>query len=610
MIGAAIQKRLPLTPDKCQCCGAVNSQFPTAVSPFCARCAARKQCPAQSPLSGYEPVYMPRLYNKKAYVQHNHNCFAYAFDIMDLPTPEECNGNDKDECKVPFHQPGYFSGQKRFDESGEKRCYDLFMRLKGDMPAIEIARNGRPIKFTDKCPKGYSKIALVIDPKQDYHFYRQDSNGFWSHKPGGTAVTNKDSAGRLIYNPELANRDSRDDAANKDGLNYNVFCGFMCVPRTLPNRAKRGGGKRGGSRRRKTRRLVGGMPKKNAHKTMKKITVVNNPIGAMMGLLGKIKKEGHSSVILTAEQESEFRHYAKVGSFKTDGPFKDNTLNTVILKIYGSDANKVRPLFREYGFLKELKSSSRTRRASRAAPQPRLNVAPKNPTLRLNRALRAVNRNASRALALKIAARKKEEAAEKRRAKKALAEALKAAAEVAPVNHKAVPADRVEQAKQEVVEQIQKTGASVAQIQEALVAASKKEFNNSNNNNNNNNNMRDYTSAMNNSTLIGLVASMRGLVAAEKQAHVKEWGGEANENDVEEDEVMSSLTARLASGVNLGPRTSIPSRPVYNAHPFVMHPSILGGPSGAPPGFSFKPATPFGGIGGPHPSSGFGWPPK
>jgi hypothetical protein len=272
MIGAAVQKK-PLTPDKCQCCGAVNPQFPTAESPFCVGCAERKQCNVQSPLSGYEPVYMPKLYNKKVYVQHNHNCFAYAFDIMDLPTPEECNGNDKDDCKVPFHQPGYASGQKRFDESGEKRCFDLFTRLKSDMPAIEIARNGRPIQFTDKCAKDYSKIALVIDPKQDYHFYRQDSNGFWSHKPGGTAVTNKDSAGRLIYNPELANRDNRKDD-NKDGLNYNVFCGFMCVPRTLPNRAKRGGGK-GKTRRRvrggmsvskemlpwlrKTQRLIGGM---------------------------------------------------------------------------------------------------------------------------------------------------------------------------------------------------------------------------------------------------------------------------------------------------------------------------------------------------------------
>ncbi len=255
MNGATTPAPAPLTPDTCQCCGATSPQFPDTESPFCVGCARRKRCPAQSPLSGYEPIYMPSVYNKKRYVQHNHNCFAYAFDIMDVPSHEECNGADKEDCKVPFHQPGKYSGQGDFH--AEKRCFDLFTRLKADMPAIEIARAGQPIKFTDKCPKGYSKIALVVDPKQDYHFYRQDSNGFWSHKPGATAVTNKDTSGRLIYNPELANRDARKTADEKDGLNYNVFCGFMCVPRVVPNRAKRGGGKRSVSKlnRRKTRRL-------------------------------------------------------------------------------------------------------------------------------------------------------------------------------------------------------------------------------------------------------------------------------------------------------------------------------------------------------------------
>ena len=96
--------------------------------------------------------------------------------------------------------------------------------------------------------------------------------GFGHIRPGGTPVTNKDSVGRLIYNPALANRDNRDDSSDADGLNYNVFCGFMCVPRVIPNRAKRGGGKT--QRRhiggmivskamlpwlRKTQRVVGGM---------------------------------------------------------------------------------------------------------------------------------------------------------------------------------------------------------------------------------------------------------------------------------------------------------------------------------------------------------------
>ena len=415
MIGAAVAKKLPPTPDKCQCCEAVEPEFPDATSPFCVGCSAKRRCPAQSPLSGYEPVYMPRLYNAKKYTQHNHNCFAYAFDIMDLPSTEECNGNDKEDCKVPFHQPGYYSGKQRFDESGEKRCFDLFSRLKGDMPAIEIARNGRPIEFTDKPAKGYSKIALVIDPKQDYHFYRQDSNGFWSHKPGGTPVTNKDTTGRLIYNPALANRDNRDDAGDKDGLNYNVFCGFMCVPRTLPNRAKRGGSlsgpKRGGgkgkTRRsvrggmsvskemlpwlRKTQRLVGGMNNNNTmngnpnngygantdgksrgktksrtYKIGKSVKAVkaakvapglalstdpNMAVRKMMAIVHNLKST-YSDIEITKDDEKAFRDIARSSVLPKYNPGK---LFGMIQKKYGrvnpTIASEVRNIFRDADFL-------------------------------------------------------------------------------------------------------------------------------------------------------------------------------------------------------------------------------------------------------------------
>ena len=45
------------------------------------------------------------------------------------------------------------------------------------------------------------KIALVIDDlgeEQDYHFYRQDSDGYWSHKPGKEEVRRVDASGKLL----------------------------------------------------------------------------------------------------------------------------------------------------------------------------------------------------------------------------------------------------------------------------------------------------------------------------------------------------------------------------------------------------------------------------
>ena len=59
-------------------------------------------------------------------------------------------------------------------------------------------------------------VALVIWPGKDYHWYRQDKAGCWSHKPGNTPVRNVDNSGRAISDPRTADRG-----------NYTVFCSYM-----------------------------------------------------------------------------------------------------------------------------------------------------------------------------------------------------------------------------------------------------------------------------------------------------------------------------------------------------------------------------------------------
>ena len=67
------------------------------------------------------------------------------------------------------------------------------------------------------------RMALVIWPNYDYHWYRRHNgsgnNEFWGHKPGSTAARNTDNSGRVIYNPETANRGG-----------YTVFCGYFYSP--------------------------------------------------------------------------------------------------------------------------------------------------------------------------------------------------------------------------------------------------------------------------------------------------------------------------------------------------------------------------------------------
>lgn len=189
-----------------------------------------------SPLSGYEPLYNPDRYNDKYHIRTTHNCFAYAFDHMEPPAPDKCT---KNSCPVSFHQPGKISGYPGWNEVDGKRCPDILARLHADVSGISLTT------FDAICDPGYSKIALVVSPKDDYHFYRQDSNGYWSHKPGSMPVTNKDSSGNLISNPEIA---SRDYSGENGGVNYERFCSYLCIPRNGAVHKFGRGGKRKKSR--------------------------------------------------------------------------------------------------------------------------------------------------------------------------------------------------------------------------------------------------------------------------------------------------------------------------------------------------------------------------
>lgn len=82
-----------------------------------------------------------------------------------------------------------------------------------------------PIGKYEKCPEGTYKVALVcyktgrwIFTSQDYHWYRQDADGYWSHKQGTTEVKRIDNSGMLITDPETCDRG-----------NYTNFVGYFAV---------------------------------------------------------------------------------------------------------------------------------------------------------------------------------------------------------------------------------------------------------------------------------------------------------------------------------------------------------------------------------------------
>lgn len=161
-----------------------------------------------SPLSGYEEKYQPHLWNDNENIKRTHNCYAYS---LGKRTP-------KMSSKA---QPGYFANYPPLSDN-DYNCPAFYDRMKKDNPSI------RPTKFNKRCGKGSYKIFLAYAPGSkengdtDYHYWRQDSNGMWSHKPGATAVTNKDASGKYISNPMIANR-------HYEHYNYSEPCGFYCV---------------------------------------------------------------------------------------------------------------------------------------------------------------------------------------------------------------------------------------------------------------------------------------------------------------------------------------------------------------------------------------------
>lgn len=155
-----------------------------------------------SPKSGSEFPYDPKIWNEDYQTKNSHNCYSYALGKIVKKLKSKA-------------QPGYSSAHDHIELNNYK-CSSFLKRLKKDAP-------GSHLQYFDKpCLNGFYKIFLTLDKENDYHWYRQDSNGFWSHKPGSSKVTNLDADNKKIKNPVKANRDY-------GMLNYKTPCFFACI---------------------------------------------------------------------------------------------------------------------------------------------------------------------------------------------------------------------------------------------------------------------------------------------------------------------------------------------------------------------------------------------
>ena len=164
-----------------------------------------------SPISGYEPLYQPKKWNK--YPEHYlFNCLAYALNNYNTGLINICK--NKDICKNVNPQPGHYCGI----ENKLYSCSNTESKLLCDNPGIIKS------DFETKCPDNYYKIGLSTQTDGAYHFYRQNTYGLWDHKDGGHKVNFYDSENKVIINPELSKRQF------SKYRNYDNWCGYYCVP--------------------------------------------------------------------------------------------------------------------------------------------------------------------------------------------------------------------------------------------------------------------------------------------------------------------------------------------------------------------------------------------
>jgi len=151
------------------------------------------------------PKWDPGYWNQPGVIDNN-NCYSYACDWpWGIPAP---GGKP---------QPGDKSGGA-YDNfpGGNPSCNNIIANAKQDGLIFDIPKGG--------CKSPSHKVCLYVTTPgdryhPDYHWYRQDDDGYWSNKPGNTEATRCYPGTNIpITNP--------DDDANRRG--YPKKCGCFC----------------------------------------------------------------------------------------------------------------------------------------------------------------------------------------------------------------------------------------------------------------------------------------------------------------------------------------------------------------------------------------------
>ena len=175
------------------------------------------------------PVYSSSIWN--GYRKLKANCYCYALNMY---ASDSIWGSNQYVAVNPGTISGVDFNFHPGNTYGEKIINALNADIKKISEDIGYVSNkyleAWSWLYTDPAYGSGYDIALVLDLRNgytDYHWYRKDNNGRWSHKPGNTEVRDVDASGNYIYDPQNADR----NYTNTTGLNYSTYVGTFRIYR-------------------------------------------------------------------------------------------------------------------------------------------------------------------------------------------------------------------------------------------------------------------------------------------------------------------------------------------------------------------------------------------
>lgn len=180
-----------------------------------------------------KPIFVPNYWNNNPRILMA-NCYAHAMNVIASPIQGHYYKLQPGEIYNREIKPKDIQG-KTYKEIGgliAALAIDDITRTPQFFPGITDISI---CKITDMPIINQYKVALVTAPIPgttdffDYHWYKECSNGTWSHKPGKTRALNVDANGAMIDGQNLPDQCNRTYRTGNIVLDYSYFVEYFMV---------------------------------------------------------------------------------------------------------------------------------------------------------------------------------------------------------------------------------------------------------------------------------------------------------------------------------------------------------------------------------------------